>query len=133
MRISFASKISNLEVSSRSRTNSPSLDLGLENFFKSWSLVLNSNFFQVLVLVSVSTITVLTTSLHYRCLSFHPERVHLSRLNKNCHIRRRLQLNRTYRIAGTVNFYRKDKSFYPRSEACIAASIFQLFPKKKKT
>ena len=59
MRISFASKISGLEVSSRSRTNSPSLDL--ENFFKSWSRVLDSNFFQVLV--SVSNIRVLTTSL----------------------------------------------------------------------
>ena len=60
-----------------------------------------------------------------------PRKVNLSRLNENLHIRRRLPLYRTYRIAGTVNFYRKDKSFYPRSEAYIAASIFQLFPKKK--
>ena len=68
---------------------------------------------------------------HYRRLSFHPERVNLSKLNKNFHIHRRLQFYTTYRIADAFNFYPKDKPFYTRFKACIAANIFQLFPKKK--
>ena len=70
---------------------------------------------------------------HYRHLSFQSQRINLSRLNKNFHIRRRLQFYRICRVEDTFNFYPKDKSFYPRSEACIAANTvsYNCFCRKK--